>query len=142
MSQTGRVSDAKATPQSRPDHRSTTGWRARMRRTPGGAQLLKVLVFLLGLVFILVGGALIVAPGPLTIPPILLGLYVWSTEFAWADRLLERAKASAREAWSNAKAKPVTSALVTVGGLVALGVAVFLVGKYELVARGLDLVGL
>ena len=142
MSETGTVPETDTEPGARPDHRSTTGWRARMRRTPGGAHLLKVLVFLLGLVFILLGGALIVAPGPLTIPPILLGLYIWSTEFAWADRLLDRAKVSAREAWANAKAKPVLSAFVTVGGLVALGVAVYLVRRYELVARAKELVGL
>ncbi len=139
MSQTDRVSDPK--PAGGPVH-GTTGWRARLRRTPGGAHLLKVLVFLAGLVFILLGFVLVIAPGPLTIPPILVGLYIWSTEFAWADRLLERAKASAREAWSNAKAKPVSSALVTVSGLIALGVGVFLVGKYDLVVRGKDVVGL
>ena len=122
-------------------HLSTTGWRARLRRTPGGAQLLEVLVFLLGLTFILLGCALIVAPGPLTIPPILLGLYIWSTEFAWADRLLDRAKASAREAWADAKRRPVLSAFVTLGGLVALGVGLWLVARYELVSRALDLVG-
>ena len=119
-----------------------TGWRARMRRTPGGAQLLQVLVFLAGLAFILLGFVLVVAPGPLTIPPILIGLYIWSTEFAWADRLLDRAKASAREAWKNAKAKPVVSALVTGSGLVALFLGLFIVSKYELVLRGKDLVGL
>ena len=119
-----------------------TGWRARMRRTPGGASLLKGIVFVTGLAFILVGCALIVAPGPLTIPPILIGLYIWSTEFAWADRLLDRAKASAREAWEDAKRRPVVSAFVTVGGLVALGVGLYLVSKYELVSRGLELVGL
>jgi len=113
-----------------------------MRRTPGGAHLLKAVVFVLGLAFILLGCALIVAPGPLTIPPILIGLYIWSTEFAWADRLLERAKSSAREAWADAKRKPVLSALVTLSGLVALGVGLWLVGKYELVSRGLELAGL
>ena len=124
------------------DRSSRTGVRARLRRTPGGAHLLKVVVFVVGLLFILLGFALIVAPGPLTIPPILVGLYIWSTEFAWADRLLDRAKASAREAWVNAKAKPVVSALVTGSGLVALGVGLFLVSKYELVVHGKNLVGL
>lgn len=123
-------------------HRSTRGLRARLRRTPGGAQVLQVGVFLLGLAFILLGCVLIVAPGPLTIPPILIGLYIWSTEFAWADRLLDRAKHSAKEAWEQAKAKPVVSALVTVSGLVALGVGLYLVARYELVDRGLELVGL
>ncbi|MCW2715136.1 MAG: hypothetical protein JWN88_2183 [Frankiales bacterium] len=121
---------------------SQTGWRARMRRTPGGRQLLQVLVFVLGLLFILLGVALAALPGPLTIPPVLLGLYIWSTEFAWADRLLERAKASAREAWAKAKQRPLISALVTVAGLIALGVGIYLVGRYDLVARGKDLVGL
>jgi len=136
VSQTGAVTDGK------PDHRPSTGVRARLRRTPGGAQLLQVLVFVVGLVCILIGIALAALPGPLTIPPILLGLYVWSTEFAWADRLLDRAKASAREAWAKAKAKPVLSAFVTVAGLMALGVGVFLVGKYDLLAKAQDLVGL
>ena len=121
---------------------SQTGWRARMRRTPGGKHLLQVLVFLLGLLFILLGLALAALPGPLTIPPVLLGLYIWSTEFVWADRLLDRAKASAREAWAKAKRKPVISGLVTVAGLIALGVGIYLVGRYDLVARGKELVGL
>lgn len=120
---------------------SATGWRARLRRTPGGAQLLKTAVFLLGLAFVLLGCALIVAPGPLTIPPILLGVWIWSTEFAWADRLLLRARRSAQEAWEDAKRRPVISALVTVSGLVALAVAVWAMGRYDLVARGLELLG-
>lgn len=136
------VRDPRVSDGPRPDHRSRTGWRARLRRTPVGAQVLQVVVFVLGLAFVLLGCALIVAPGPLTIPPILIGLYIWSTEFAWADRLLDRAKVSAREAWENAKAKPVVSALVTLSGLVALGVGLYLVGKYELVSKGLGLVGL
>ena len=136
MSQTGAVRDT------RPDHRSQTGVRAKLRSTPGGTQLLQVLVFVLGLICILIGIALAALPGPLTIPPILLGLYVWSTEFAWADRLLDRAKDSAREAWAKAKAKPVLSAFITLAGLAALGVGVYLVGKFDLVAKGQDLVGL
>lgn len=120
----------------------STGWLARTRRTPGGRHLLKVLVFLLGLAFVLLGLALIVAPGPLTIPPILVGLYIWSTEFHWAERLLDKAKEQARDAWEDAKSKPVLSAFVTVGGLVALGVALWAIGHYELIDRGRDLVGL
>lgn len=119
-----------------------TGLRARMRRTPGGAQLLQAIVFVVGLLFILLGVALVALPGPLTIPPILVGLYIWSTEFGWAHRLLERAKVSAREAWEQAKDKPVISALVTVGGLLALGVGIYLVSRFDLIARGRDLVGL
>jgi hypothetical protein len=122
--------------------RPQTGWRARLRRTPGGAPLLQGLVFVVGLLFILLGIGLAALPGPLTIPPILVGLYIWSTEFAWAERLLDRAKKSAREAWEKSRAKPVISALVTISGLVALGVGIYLAGRLDLVARGRDLVGL
>jgi len=118
------------------------GWRARVRRTPGGALVLKVVVFVVGLLFILLGLALAALPGPLTIPPILLGVWIWSSEFAWADRLLERAKRSAQEAWENAKRRPVVSALVTTSGLVALGVGLWLASRYQLVDRARDVVGL
>ena len=121
--------------------RSATGWRARLRRTPGGALLLKGMVFTVGLAFVVLGCVLVVAPGPLTIPPILLGLWIWSTEFTWADRQLERAKASARVAWADAKRRPLVSGLVTGGGLVGLGVALWLVARYELVARAREVLG-
>jgi hypothetical protein len=119
-----------------------SAWRARIRRTPGGALLLKAAALVIGLAFIALGVVLIVLPGPLTIPPMLLGLYVLSLEFAWADRLLDRAKASASEAWEAAKRKPVSSAIITVGGLVLAGVAIWAVGHYDLVARGRDAVGI
>lgn len=122
--------------------RSTTGWRARLRRTPGGGLLLRAVVFVVGLLFVLLGIALIALPGPLTIPPILLGVYVWSTEFSWADRLLERVRKSATEAWEQAKRRPVASAAVTLAGLVALGVGVYVVSRYDLLARAQDAVGL
>ena len=136
------MSQTVAVPDPRPDQRSQTGVRAKLRSTPGGTQLLQVLVFITGLICILIGIALAALPGPLTIPPILLGLYVWSTEFAWAERFLDRAKDSAREAWAKAKARPVLSAFVTLAGLAALGVGVYLVGKFDLVVKGQDLVGL
>jgi hypothetical protein len=111
------------------------GWRDRLRRTPGGRHLLKGVVFALGAFFVLLGAALVVLPGPLTIPPILLGVYIWSTEFDWAERLRERAVASAREAWEAARRKPVTSALVTGGGLLLLAASVFAVQRYDVVER-------
>ncbi len=121
---------------------STTGFRARLRRTPGGALLLRAVVFVVGLLFVLLGIALVALPGPLTIPPILIGVYIWSTEFAWADRLLERAKKSAREALEQARRRPIISAFVTLGGLAALGVAIYLSDRYMLLARALQALGL
>lgn len=114
---------------------SQTGLRARMRRTPGGAVLLKVLVFLLGALFVGLGAALVVLPGPLTIPPVLLGVYIWSTEFAWAERLRDKAAASAKEAWRKAKLRPVSSALVTGAGLVLAVAALVAVQRYDVVDR-------
>ena len=121
---------------------SVRNWKAGVRRTPGGASAVKAIVFVSGLLFILLGLALAALPGPLTIPPILVGLYIWSTEFAWADRLLDRAKRSAQEAWEKAKSKPVLTALVTLSGLAAFGVGLYLVARYDLVERAKALVGL
>jgi uncharacterized membrane protein YbaN (DUF454 family) len=118
------------------------GWRARVRRTPGGRLLLRVAVFLAGLFFVVLGLVLIVLPGPLTIPPILLGVWLWSTEFAWAHRLLERARRSAQAAWQQARLRPVWSAVVTGGGIVAFGVGLYLVGRYDLLDRARETVGL
>ena len=117
-------------------------WKTALRKTPGGASAVKAIVFVAGLLFILLGLALAALPGPLTIPPILVGLYIWSTEFAWAERLLDRAKRSAQEAWENAKRRPLITGVVTVSGLIAFGVGLWLVAKYDLVQRGKELVGL
>ncbi len=122
--------------------RSSAAWKTALRRSPGGASAVKAIVFVVGLLFILLGLALAALPGPLTIPPILVGLYIWSTEFAWADRLLARAKRSALEAWENARRRPVVTGLVTLSGLIAFGTGVWLVGKYELIARAKELAGL
>ncbi len=118
-----------------------TGWRARVRQTPGGALFLKLAALVIGVAFIVLGFALVVLPGPLTIPPMLVGLYVLSLEFAWAERLLDRARASAREAWSSAKKKPVSSAVVTVGGLALAGAAFWAVGHWHLVERAKEALG-
>ncbi len=73
-----------------------------------GGSLLKVAVFLLGRRSSCSGCVLVVLPGPLTIPPILLGVYLWSTEFAWAERLRDRAMAPGRKAWDAAKRRRCT----------------------------------
>jgi hypothetical protein len=117
-------------------------WRDRTRRKPGIGQAYRVGVFLLGLAFIILGFALVVLPGPLTIPPVLLGLYIWSTEFSWAHRAFESFKKKGREAWAHAKVHPVSSTIITVGGLIAAGVAIWAVGHYDLVAKAKDAIGL
>jgi hypothetical protein len=99
-------------------------------------------VFVAGLVFIALGFALAVLPGPLTIPPVLLGLWIWSTEFRFAERFFDAFKAKAQEAWGHAKRRPASSAAITIGGLAAAGIAMWAVSHYELVAKGKDAVGM
>lgn len=113
----------------------------RIGSTPGGRIGLKVVVFVVGLVFVLGGIGLAVFPGPLTIPPILVGVYVWSLEFGWAYRLRGRVNRSAREAWTNAKQHPARALGVTALGLAAGAVAVWAVVHYDLITRLKDLVG-
>jgi hypothetical protein len=104
--------------------------------------LRRAAIFIAGLAFILLGIALAVLPGPLTIPPVLLGLWIWSTEFAFAERFFDSMKAKGDEAWEAAKRKPVLSAIVTGGGLVAAAAVIWAVVHYELVAKLKDSVGL
>ena len=113
-----------------------------MRSKPGLGQLYRVGVFVAGLLFIALGVGLAVLPGPLTIPPVLLGLWIWSTEFRFAQRLFESFKQKAREAWAHAREHPVSSAAITIGGLAAAGVAMWAVSHYDLVAKAKDAVGL
>jgi uncharacterized membrane protein YbaN (DUF454 family) len=116
--------------------------RERIRAKPGLAQAYRVGVFVVGLLFIAMGVALAVLPGPLTIPPVLLGLWIWSTEFRFAERLFDSFKEKGKEAWAHAKRHPRSSATITIGGLVAAGVVVWAVGHFELVAKAKDAVGL
>ncbi|MBK5308311.1 MAG: hypothetical protein JJD92_16635 [Frankiaceae bacterium] len=109
--------------------------RAQLRSTRAGGWLWKTLVFVAGLFFIALGLVLVVLPGPLTIPPMLLGLYIWSTEFAWADRWRARMLAQGRIAWQAAQRRPVHTAAVTVGGIVLLIAAVIAARRYDVVDR-------
>ena len=112
--------------------------RTRIKSTPGIRHAWKVGVFVVGLAFIVLGIALATLPGPLTIPPVLLGLWIWATEFAFAERFLASFKAKAREAWEHAKAHPKSSAAMTVGGLIAAGVVIWAVAHYDLVGKAKD----
>jgi hypothetical protein len=118
------------------------GWRDRVRSKPGLSHAYRIGVFVAGLLFIALGFALAVLPGPLTIPPVLLGLWIWSTEFRFAERLFDSFKRKAREAWAHAKRNPRSSTAITVGGLVAAGVVMWAIGHFELIGRSRDAVGI
>ncbi len=117
-------------------------FRDRVRRKPGMRYVWRGGVFLLGLLFIAGGVALIVLPGPLTIPPVIIGLWIWSTEFEWAHRFFAVWKEKGQDAWAHAKRRPVSSTIVTVGGLALAGFAFWAARHWHLVARAEDLVGL
>lgn len=117
-------------------------FRERVHRNREIALAWRIGVFVVGLLCVALGVALAVLPGPLTIPPVLLGLWVWSTEFDWARRIFSTFSTKAREAWAHARSHPVSSLAVTVGGLAAAGVAFWSVGHFELVDRTATALGL
>jgi len=116
--------------------------RARIHSRPGMVVPYRIGVFVAGLLFVLLGIALTALPGPLTIPPVLVGLWVWSTEFEWAARFFATFKRKAQEAWRHARQHPASSLAVTVGGLAAAGVAFWAVGHYRLVDEAWVALGL
>jgi Putative transmembrane protein (PGPGW) len=107
--------------------------RARIHSRPGVVVPYRIAVFVAGLLFVLLGIALTALPGPLTIPPVLIGLWIGSSEFRWAARIFATFRRKAQEAWRHATQHPVSSAAVTVGGLAAAGPAFWAVGHYQLV---------
>lgn len=116
-------------------------WRARIRARPTLRWVWKGAVLLLGLAFVAVALALSVFPGPLTIPPLLLGVWIWSTEFRWAARLVDEARRRAKKTWEQARRRPVLATVTTLGGLAAAVAMVWVVRHYELVMRARDYLG-
>jgi hypothetical protein len=115
--------------------------RSRIRSKPGIGQLYLVFVFVVGLAFIIGGFALAVLPGPLTIPPVLAGLWIWSKEFTWAERLFDKMKAKASQAWRHAKAHPISSAAITVGGIAAVAAAAGAISYFQLIDQAREAIG-
>ncbi|MBU6313848.1 MAG: PGPGW domain-containing protein [Actinomycetales bacterium] len=55
-------------------------------------KLRQVIAFSVGSFLVILGLALVVLPGPFTMPLVIAGLVVLALEFAWAERLLIKAK--------------------------------------------------
>ncbi|MGY1786052.1 PGPGW domain-containing protein [Geodermatophilus sp. SYSU D00698] len=117
-------------------------WRDRIRQNPPLHLAYRIAVLVAGLLFVLLGVALTVLPGPLTIPPVLAGLWVWSTEFDWARRFFAAFRRRAVAAWQHARQHPAGSAVATVGGLAAAALAIWAVGHFSLVDRATTALGL
>ena len=60
-------------------------------------RLRQVIAFTIGSTLVLAGLALIVLPGPFTMPLVTAGLIVLALEFAWAESLLIKAKHHAKK---------------------------------------------
>ncbi|HEX4903393.1 MAG TPA: PGPGW domain-containing protein [Acidimicrobiales bacterium] len=56
-------------------------------------RLRQTIVLLLGATVVVLGLALIVLPGPFTLPLLILGFAILGSEFAWAASALEKTKA-------------------------------------------------
>jgi uncharacterized protein (TIGR02611 family) len=65
--------------------------RAKFHALPAGSTLFRVLIGVLGLVFVAVGLLLVPLPGPGWLI-VIAGVAIWSVEFAWARRLLRYAR--------------------------------------------------
>src|SRR4029079_15013369 len=102
----------------------------------------RVVLFVAGLLLIIMGLVLIVLPGPLTIPPILLGVWLWSLEFEFARHWLRPISTRGGAAWAQAKEKPVHTTVVTPLGLIGAAFLVWAAFRYDLIDRGRDIAGL
>lgn len=65
----------------------------------------RVTVLCVGVGLMVLGLALIVLPGPFTVPLLLAGLAVLATQFAWARWVLNRARYQAKQAQIAARAR-------------------------------------
>jgi uncharacterized protein (TIGR02611 family) len=65
--------------------------RERVHRLPAGETVWRVGIAVVGLVVVVVGVILLPLPGPGWLI-IFLGIGIWATEFAWASRVLRRAR--------------------------------------------------
>jgi len=109
--------------------------RDHIRSRPGLAHAWRLGVLLLGVSLIVLGLVLTVLPGPLTIPPVLLGLWVLSTEFSWAHRLFTAFKGRARAALAMAAHRPVLTTVVTLVGVATAAGAFWALGHFHLVDK-------
>ena len=83
----------------------------------------RIAVTVVGFVVLLAGVVMMVTPGP-GIVVILVGLTILATEWAWAERALDRAKERGQTALRTATASPVRIVLSVVATLAGIAAAV------------------
>lgn len=86
-------------------HEDRWHWRRRIRQDPRKHFFYRIGVAVAGLLLVVLGFVSGPIPGPGGIPLVLLGLAIWSSEFEWAQRLMQRFKAQLRrfQSWSRAQ---------------------------------------
>lgn len=101
------------------------GFRDRLRAHPTARVLYRVGVAVIGLAIIVAGMVLLPLPGPGWLV-IFVGLGVLATEFAWAERLLDRTRAEVRRwtQWIGRQAVAVRLLVTAAGLCLVLGVLV------------------
>jgi len=65
----------------------------------------RIIVAVVGGTLVLLGAALVVLPGPFTMPLVIAGLVVLSSEFAFAERLLVKSRAKLQSAMKAVRRK-------------------------------------
>jgi len=96
-----------------------SGLSRRWRSLPGPVR--KSVVLTIGLTLFVIGAVLVILPGPFSLPFVIAGLAILSSEFLWAARLMERGQASVVAARKWVGRVP-TPALITVGLFVFLAI--------------------
>ena len=86
-----------------------------------------------GLLLILVGAAMWLLSLLLALPPIFVGLWVWSREFQWHTGCSARSCGRAGSLWSRVKSRPVRWAAITLGGVGVACAGYWAWGHYGLV---------
>ena len=82
----------------------------------------RIAVTVVGLAVLIAGIVMMVTPGP-GVLVIVLGLAILASEWAWAERALDRAKAGGKVVLEQATASPIRialSVLLTLGGIAAV----------------------
>jgi uncharacterized protein (TIGR02611 family) len=89
----------------------------------------RIAVTVLGFVVLIAGVIMMVTPGP-GVLAIVAGLAILASEWAWAERALDRAKAGGKAVLEQATASPLRIALsvaATLGGIAAVLVYLFVI---------------
>jgi uncharacterized protein (TIGR02611 family) len=68
-------------------------WRRKIRANPHSHMIYRIAVGIVGLLIVTLGLIMVPFPGPGWLV-VFLGLAIWASEFEWAQRLLQRARAA------------------------------------------------